>query len=166
MFDPVTISAAVATASTAFNGIKRAFAAGKDLESMSQDLSRWMGAVSDVDAPHKSAKNPTMFRKVFSGGTIEQEAIEAFTAKKKLEEQRYELKQFLMFTHGSKAWDELLAMEGQIRKRRQKEIYDRKIFREKVISWVVISIVVSIGCAILVGFIYTLMGFDRGWWVS
>ena len=166
MFDPVTISAAVATASTAFNGIKRAFAAGKDLESMSQDLSRWMGAVSDLDAAHKSEKNPTMFRKVFSGGTIEQEAIEAFTAKKKLEEQRYELKQFLMFTHGSKAWDELLAMEGQIRKRRQKEIYDRKIFREKVISWVVISIVVSIGCAILVGFIYTLMGFDRGWWVS
>tara|TARA_Y100000289_G_C3813957_1_gene95190 strand:+ start:44 stop:544 length:501 start_codon:yes stop_codon:yes gene_type:complete len=166
LFDPVTISAAVATASTAFNGIKRAFAAGKDLESMSQDLSRWMGAVSDVDAAHKSAKNPTMFRKVFSGGTIEQEAIEAFTAKKKLEEQRYELKQFLMFTHGSKAWDELLAMEGQIRKRRQKEIYDRKIFREKIISWVVISIVVTIGCIILVGFVYTLMGFDRGWWVS
>ena len=166
MFDPVTISAAVATASTAFNGIKRAFAAGKDLESMSQDLSRWMGAVSDVDAAHKSAKNPTMFRKVFSGGTIEQEAIEAFTAKKKLEEQRYELKQFLMFTHGSKAWDELLAMEGQIRKRRQKEIYDRKIFREKVISWVVVSIVVTIGCVILIGFIYTLMGFDRGWWLS
>ena len=166
MFDPVTISAAVATASTAFNGIKRAFAAGKDLEAMSQDLSRWMGAVSDVDAAHKSAKNPTMFRKVFSGGTIEQDAIEAFTAKKKLEEQRYELKQFLMFTHGSKAWDELLAMEGQIRKRRQKEIYDRKIFREKVISWVVVSIVVTIGCVILIGFIYTLMGFDRGWWLS
>ena len=164
MFDPVTISAAVATASTAFNGIKRAFAAGKDLESMSQDLSRWMGAVSDVDAAHKSAKNPTMFRKVFSGGTIEQEAIEAFTAKKKLEEQRYALKQFLMFTHGSKAWDELLAMEGQIRKRRQKEIYDRKIFREKVISIVAVTIVVAVGSVVLIGFIYTLMGFDRGWW--
>jgi hypothetical protein len=164
LFDPVTISAAVATASTAFNGIKRAFAAGKDLESMSQDLSRWMGAVSDVDAAHKSAKNPTMFRKVFSGGTIEQEAIEAFTAKKKLEEQRYELKQFLMFKHGSKAWDELLSMEGQIRKRRQKEIYDRKIFREKVISIVAVTIVVAIGSFVLIGFIYTLMGFDRGWW--
>ena len=166
MFDPVTISAAVATASTAFNGIKRAFAAGKDLEAMSQDLSRWMGAVSDVDAAHKSAKNPTMFRKVFSGGTIEQEAIEAFTAKKKLEEQRYELKQFLMFTHGSKAWDELLAMEGQIRKRRQKEIYDRKIFREKVIGIVAVVIVSSVGLFILGLFTYSLMGVDRGWWVS
>ncbi len=166
MFDPVTISAAVATASTAFNGIKRAFAAGKDLESMSQDLSRWMGAVSDVDAAHKSAKNPTMFRKVLSGGTIEQEAIEAFTAKKKLEEQRYELKQFLMFTHGSKAWDELLAMEGQIRKRRQKEIYDRKIFREKVIGIVAFVVVLSIGLVLLGLFVYSLVGVDRGWWVS
>ena len=59
-----------------------------------------------------------MFRKVFSGGTIEQEAIEAFTAKKRLEEQRYELQQFINVYTWNKAWDELLAMEGQIRKRR------------------------------------------------
>ena len=163
MFDPVTISAAVATASTAFNGIKRAFAAGKDLESMSQDLSRWMGAVSDVDAAHKSAKNPTMLRKVFNRGSIEQEAIEAFTAKKRLEEQRYELQQFIKFTHGTAAWDELLRMEGQIRKRRQQEIYDKKIFREKVIGVVVLTIVLSVGIGFLGLFIYTLMGFDRGW---
>ena len=164
MFDPVSISVAVSTASTAFAGIKRAFQAGRDLESMSQDLSRWMGAVSDVDAAHKSAKNPTMVRKLFGGGSIEQEAIEAFTAKKKLEEQRYELKQFLMFTHGSKAWEELLQMEGQIRKRRQKEIYDRKIFREKVIGWIALTVTLAVGTVILGLFVYSLMGFDRGWW--
>ena len=149
MFDPITISAAVTTASTAFAGIKRAFQAGRDLESMTQDLSRWMGAVSDVDAAHKSAKNPTMVRKLFGGGSIEQEAIEAFAAKKKLEEQRYELKQFLMFTHGSKSWDELLQMEGQIRKRRQKEIYDRKILREKIIGWIALIVTLVIGIAVL-----------------
>jgi|TARA_X000001382_G_C3164429_1_gene177399 hypothetical protein len=164
MFDPITISAAVTTASTAFNGIKRAFAAGKDLESMSQDLSRWMGAVSDVDAAHNSAKNPTMVRKLFGGGSIEQEAIEAFTAKKRLEEQRYELQQFIKFKHGTASWDELLRMEGQIRKRRQKEIYDRKIFREKVIGWVALTVTLAVGTVILVLFVYSLMGIDRGWW--
>ena len=164
MFDPITISAAVTTASTAFNGIKRAFAAGKDLEAMSQDLSRWMGAVSDVDAAHKSAKNPTMVRKLFGGGSIEQEAIEAFTAKKRLEEQRYELQQFIKFKHGTASWDELLRMEGQIRKRRQKEIYDRKIFREKVIGWVALTVTLAVGTVILVLFVYSLMGIDRGWW--
>ena len=84
MFDPVTISAAVATASTAFNGIKRAFATGRDFESMAGDLSRWMGAVSDVDAAHKSANNPSMLRKVLNAKSIEEEAIEAFAAKKQL----------------------------------------------------------------------------------
>ena len=165
MFDPISISVAVSTASTAFSGIKRAFQAGRDLESMSQDLSRWMGAVSDVDAAHKSAKNPTVFRKVF-GGSVEGEAIEAFSAKKKLEEQRYELQQFIKFTHGTAAWDELLRMEGQIRKRRQQEIYDKKLFREKVISIVAISVVLIVGLAILGLFVYSLMGLDRGWWVS
>ena len=164
MFDPITITAAVSTASTAFAGIKRAFQAGRDLESMTQDLSRWMGAVSDVDAAHKSAKTPTMFRKVFGGGSIESEAIEAFAAKKKLEEQRYELKQFLMFTHGSKSWDELLQMEGQIRKRRQKEIYDRKLLQEKIIGYILLTVVLVVGFGVLGGFVYTLMGFDRGWW--
>ena len=91
MFDPITISASVSVASAAFSNIKRMFQAGRDLEAMSQDLSRWMGAVSDVDNAHKSAKNPSMLRKVFGGGSVEQEAIEAFTAKKKLEERAAEI---------------------------------------------------------------------------
>ena len=164
LFDPISITASLGIASTAFSNVKRMFQAGRDLEAMSQDLSRWMGAVSDIDNAHKSAKNPSMLKKVFGGGSVEQEAIEAFAAKIKLEAQREELKQFLMFTHGSRSWEELLRMEGEIRKRRQKEIYDKQKFREKVITWVAVSIVVSVGTVVLVGFIYTLMGFDRGWW--
>ena len=163
MFDPITISASLSVASAAFSNVKRMFQAGRDLESMSQDLSRWMGAVSDIDNAEKSAKNPTMMKKVFGGGSVEQEAIEAFAAKKKLQEQRDELKQFLMFTHGSKSWEELLQMEGAIRKRRQKEIYDKKIFREKVIGYVILTVVLIVGFSVLGSFIYTLMGVDRDW---
>ena len=49
MIDPIT---AVATASAAFNTIKSAFAAGRDVETMAGDLSRWMGAVSAVSYTH------------------------------------------------------------------------------------------------------------------
>ena len=159
----IEIAAAISAATGAFNAIKKGVAVGQDIENMAGALGKWMGAVSDVDAAHKSAKNPTMFRKVFSGGTIEQEAIEAFTAKKRLEEQRYELQQFIKFTHGTAAWDELLRMEGQIRKRRQQEIYDKKIFREKVIGVVALTVVLSVGLGLLGLFVYSLMGLDRGW---
>ena len=163
MFDPISISASLTVASTAFNGLKRAFHAGRELESMSQDLSRWMGAVSDIDNAHNSAKNPSLFRKVVSGKSIEQEAIEAFTAKTQLEQQRNDLRTFIQYSHGQSKWDELLRMEADIRKRRQQEIYDKKIFREKVIGIVVLIVVLTIGLALLGLFVYSLMGLDRGW---
>ena len=164
MFDPITISASLSVASAAFSNIKRMFQAGRDIEAMSQDLSRWMGAVSDVDNAHKSAKNPSMIRKVFGGGSIEQEAIEAFAAKKQLEQQRNDLRTFIQFSQGQSGWEELLRMEADIRKRRQKEIYDKKIFREKVINYVALAVVSVVGTGILGMFVLTLMGFDRGWW--
>ena len=38
-------------------------------------------------------------------------------AKKKFEQQRYELKQYLNLSFGPQAWNELLAMEGKNKKR-------------------------------------------------
>jgi len=159
--DPLTISAAISTATAAFGGIKKAFMAGRELESMTQDLSKWMGAVSDVANIEKRSKNPTLFSKVFNGQSIEQEAIEAFAAKKKLDQQRDELKTFIMFTHGTKAWDELIGMEGQIRKRRQKEVYEAQERREKIIMWTIGTLTIGIGIAILGAIAYGLWLVDN-----
>ena len=159
--DPLTISAAISTATAAFGGIKKAFMAGRELDAMTQDLSRWMGAVSDVANIEKRAKNPSMFQKVFNGQSIEQEAIEAFAAKKKLDQQRDELKTFIMFTHGTKAWDELISMEGQIRKRRQKEVYEAQESKEKIIFWTIGICTFGIGLALLIGLTYGLVLLDR-----
>ena len=120
--DPVTITAALSVAKSAFTAIKNGFAVGKDIESMGKDLSRWMGALSDVDNAEKTTKNASALQKLFKGKEIEASAIEAFTAKKKLEQQRQELKTFINFHYGSNSWNEILHMEGQIRKQRQKEI--------------------------------------------
>ena len=78
MIDPVTISLAVGAAGKAFSAIKAGFAAGRDLEQMSGDLSRWMGAVSDVDNAEKQAKNPGVFDKLFGSDTVESAALQAY----------------------------------------------------------------------------------------
>ena len=44
----IEVVAAVSAATGAFNTIKAGFAAGREIESMAGDLSRWMGAVSDI----------------------------------------------------------------------------------------------------------------------
>ena len=154
--DPLTISIAVGVASKAFSAIKSGFAMGRDLEQMSGDISRWMGAASDVDNADKQAKNPSIFGKVFGAGSIETIALQAYSAKKKLEEQRYELKMYLNLTIGPHAYDELLEMEGQIRKQRQATIYKQQAFRKQigeVIAWITLIIIVG-GFLAILGTVY------------
>ena len=69
--------------------------------SLWEKIGRWMGAVSDVENTEKSAKNVSPLIKLFKGKEIEASAIEAFTAKKKLEAQRQELKSFINFHYSS-----------------------------------------------------------------
>ena len=151
--DPITISVAVGIATKSFELIKSGFALGKDLESMSGDLSRWMGASSDIDQAEKQSKNVSVFGKLFGGDSIEAVALQAYSAKKKLEEQRYELKIFLNLTHGPQAYDELLAMEGKIRKQRQETIYKQQKLRQQmleVVGWVVLTVISGLFIAVIV----------------
>ena len=150
--DPASIGLAITAASKAFGAIKAGFAAGREIESMGKDLSRWMGAMSDIDNAEKSAKNASPLRKLFKGKEIEASAIEAFTAKKKLEAQRQELKTFINFHYGANSWNEILSLEKDIRLQRKKEIYDREQMIRKIweyIGWFVLF------CTV-VGFIFML----------
>ena len=152
--DPVTISLAMGVASKAFDAIKKGFAVGRDIEQMSGDIGRWMGAVSDVDNAEKQAKNPPLFGKLFKAGSIEEAALSAYAAKKKLEEQRYELKMFLNMTYGPQAYDDLLKMEGQIRKERQQTIYKQQQLRRQIgeaITWLIVVAIIGGFCVLVAG---------------
>jgi len=51
--DPVS---AIALASSAFGALKKGMQVGRDLESMGKDLSRWAGAMSDLDFMEKKER--------------------------------------------------------------------------------------------------------------
>ena len=151
MVDPIS---AVALATGAFNTIKAGFAAGREIESMAGDLSRWMGAVSDIKKAEEYNKKPPLFKKIFNAGSVEEEAMQIFMAKKKAEDMRNELKQLISFTRGPSAWDELLKTEGDIRKKRQKAIYDQQERRRKILEIVMIIILILVVGGFLLGILY------------
>jgi len=153
--DPIS---AMATASAAFGAIKKGFAVGRDIEQMAGDLSRWMGALSDLDQAQKEAKNPPIFKKLFGGQSVEQEAVMAFANKKKAEAQRYELQQWISLTMGKSKWDELVAMEGQIRKQRKETLYRQRERRQKFVEIVAWTVVVCLASALLYAFVMFLKG--------
>ena len=157
----IEIVAAVSAATGAFNTIKAGFAAGREVESMASDLSRWMGAVSDIKKAEEYNKKPPLFKKLFQAGSVEEEAMEIFMAKKKAEDMRAELKNLISFTRGPAAWDELLKTEADIRKKRQKAIYDQKERQRKLLEYIAIFILVLVAGSFLIGIIWLWL--NRGY---
>ena len=146
MIDPVT---ALATATAAFNAVKKGVEMGQDIENMAGQIGKWMGAVSDIDKSGEYAKKPPLFKKLFNAGSVEEEALQAFMAKKKAEDMREQLKQIISATRGPGAWQELIKTEVDIRKKRQKAIYDQKERQKHFFEILAIGFL----CAVLISFI-------------
>ena len=129
-------------------------AAGRDIESCMGDVSRWMKMASDVDQAEKQAKNPPLFKKLLAAGSVEEEALQAYAAKKKLEAQRQELKNFLNMSYGPQAWADLIQLEGRIRKQRQEAIYKQQERRRQILEIVVVVTATGLGAALLLFIIW------------
>ena len=149
--DPVTI---IGGATVAFNALKKGFQVGKDLQDMSGQLTQWAGAMSDLSFMEQKNKNPPWW-KALNGQSVEAEALEIFTAKKKAEAMRQELKVWISFSMGPSAWDELVATEGRIRKQKKEQEYRKAEMVEAIITWTVtgLLLVSGIGAIILIAWI-------------
>lgn len=149
--DPVTI---IGGATVAFNALKKGFQVGKDLQDMSGQLTQWAGAMSDLSFMEQKNKNPPWW-KALNGQSVEAEALEIFTAKKKAEAMRQELKDWISFSMGPSAWDELVATEGRIRKQKKDQEYRKAEMIEAIITWTVtgLLLVSGFGAIILIAWL-------------
>jgi hypothetical protein len=108
--DPIT---ALTIATTAYNTIKKGFEVGKEVESMAGDLGRWMNAINAVKTSHSKAKGRRF-------GSVEEEALETFAAKKKAEQMENDLRNFIVGQYGVNAWQDIIRIQADLR-RKQKE---------------------------------------------
>ena len=160
MIDPIT---AIGAATAAFNTIKQGFAVGRDLESMAGDIGRWMGAVSDIKKAEEMNKKPPLFKKLFNAGSVEEEALQIFMAKKKAEDMREQLRQIIVTTRGPSAWDELIKTEADIRKKRQAAVYEQQERRQKAIETAAIIFAIMVLASVVMGLVW-FIGKARGLW--
>ena len=160
MIDPVT---AIAGATAAYNGLKKAISVGKDLHDMGSTLNQWAGAMSDLDFAHRQAENPPMFKKLFGSSQIEQTALETWGHKQKAKEMREELRSHISLFYGPSAWDEIVHIEAQMRKERKEAIYAAAERKQKILEWTVGTLIVGAATAIMVFIVY-LIGLSRGSW--
>lgn len=157
MIDPVT---AVGLATSAFNILKQGISAGKDIQEMSGTLAKWGSAFSDFQYAEDKTKNPPFYKMMSDNSS---NAIEIFAQKKKMEAMRKEIKDHISWTYGPSAWEEVLAIEGEMRKIRREEAYKKQEMIDKTINFVLGAIIFAIaGAGIVTGFYY--LGRYQGKW--
>lgn len=147
MLDPIT---AVATATSAFNLIKKGIAFGNDLESMTNSLSRWYGAVSDFNYAEKEVNSKGGISKLLMKGSIEKMALDITVNKQKIQEQEKELRTLITYTYGPNIYNEMIELRRKLKKQREDEIYRRREFKNQCIeAGLIILLMCLIGGAVL-----------------
>jgi len=157
MIDPIT---AVGLATSAFNILKQGISAGKDIQEMSGTLAKWGSAFSDFQYAEDKAKNPP-FYKMMSDNSAN--AIEIFAQKKKMQEMRKQIKDHISWTYGPSAWEEVLAIEGEMRRIRKEEAYKKQEFIDNTIN-AVLGVAVFVVAALGVGTVLYYLGKHQGKW--
>lgn len=133
--DPVT---AIATATAAYQAIKRGFAIGKEVQSMSKDIGSLMNAINSIKEGHEKAKGRRF-------GSVEEEALETFAAKKRAEKLENELRNFLIAHYGLNAWQQVLKIQGEIRKAKLAEKKRKQEQMEALLQWGLITVTMALG---------------------
>ena len=145
--DPVT---AFGVATTAYKTIVAGFKVGKQVESMSKDLGRWMGAIQAVKEGHSKKKN-RMF------GSVEEEALETFAMKKKAIAMENELRTFVNMNYGPNAWNEVIRIQAEIRKQKKEAQIEAQQRQRQMVENTIIGGLVLLFIFFVVYVVYLVM---------
>ena len=145
--DPVT---AFGVATTAYKTIVAGFKVGKQVESMSKDLGRWMGAIQAVKEGHSKKKN-RMF------GSVEEEALETFAMKKKAIAMENELRTFVYYNYGPNAWIEVIRIQADIRKQKKEAELEAQRRQRQMVENTIIGGLVLLFIFFVIYVVYLVM---------
>lgn len=149
MIDPIT---AISAASAAFGYLKKGIAVGKDLQDMGGQLSKWAGAIADLDFADRQNQKPPWYKAL--GGGVEAQAMEIFAAKQKAASMRQELKDYISVMYGPSKWQEILEIEADLRKQKREHEHRRMEIKQAIIEWTMGVVVFVILIGGLVGFVW------------
>ena len=114
----IEIAAAISVASSAFGAIKSAIETGKDIEDMYGTFASFFDAKEQLAEAQMQASNPSMMGKLFSGRSVEAEALEVTAARHKIKQLEKELYEYLLYTGQAQFYEDMMKERRVIRQRR------------------------------------------------
>jgi hypothetical protein len=142
--DPLSL---VAMASTTFKGLQVLVSKGAEIEHVAQKLGHWYTLVSDINQAEREAEKPPLFKKMFDGASVEEQALNAVIAKKKIEEQEKQIRELITWAYGVETHKEMMQMRRDIKAKRERIIYKQRRRQQFMldVSAVIMGLIVAGG---------------------
>ena len=153
--DPLSL---VAMASTTFKGIQIMVNKGAEIEAVAQKLSAWYAFAADIKQAEQESENPPIFKKLFDGQTVEQQALNSVIAKKKLEEQEKQIRELIVWAYGVETYQEMIMLRRTIKAKRDKAIYSQRRRRRIMLDSTIVIIGLLVAGAVIFGTVALIQG--------
>ena len=114
----VEIGLAISMASTAFNAIKRAVEVGRDVEDVAGYFGKFFDARDQISEANEYGKNQPLVKKLFSGQSVEAQALDITVAKYKIASIEKELREFLIYSGQGQFYEDMMQERRSIRQAR------------------------------------------------
>ena len=114
----VEVAAAMSLASSAYAGIKKAMEMGREAQDVAEFFGRWFEAKEQVNEVQQYANNPSMMAKIFSGKSVEAQALQVTSARYKIQAMEKELREYLIYTGQVDFYEDMMRERRTIRQAR------------------------------------------------
>ena len=112
------IAAAISLASSAFSALKKGMETGRDIEDMVGYFGKWFEAKDALSEQNINVNNQPAFKKMFSGNSVEAQALQVTHAKHKIKQMEKELYEYLLYTGQQEFYNDMKAERRVIRQAR------------------------------------------------
>jgi len=146
--DPLSM---IAMASTTFKGIQTLVNQGAEIERVAQKLGSWYSYAADIKQAEKEAESPGVFKRLFDGQSVEQQALNATIAKKKLEEQEKNIRELIVWAYGVETYQEMIMLRRKIKAQREEAIYKQRKRKRMILDGVIIMFAIGLGAGLILG---------------
>lgn len=136
----IELAAAVSMASSAYSGIKRAIEMGREAQDVASAFGKFFDAKESIAEASIAHKEGSKVKKLFSGTSVEAQALEITAAKHKTMQLEKELREFLLYTGQSQFYEDMMVERRRIRQARLEEAKRRAANQALMIDGTIITV--------------------------
>lgn len=141
MLDPVSITAA-------YTAVKKGIEVGKDLTQMMSEIGSLWTAIEEVETGFRKEKSKKQ--------SVEEEALDLFAAKMAAKDAEENLRDIVIATRGFNAWNDMMKMRVDLRKKRKAIAAQKVQERKELIETVMIIGAVLAASLIILTVVYLI----------